>query len=74
MDDELISNLNPADIQRLSPSDQRELQQFLKNEEQKTNVQRCKFHIRSNRRVSSRFLVSGGATKCQPQTTQRMIS
>lgn len=35
-------NINPADLQRLSPADSRELQTFVKSEEQKAQVQRCK--------------------------------
>lgn len=41
MDDEGL-NISPQEIQKLTPNDYKELQQFLANEGQKTQVQKSK--------------------------------
>lgn len=50
MDDSDTLNISAEDIQRLSPTDQRELQKFVQVQNQQANVQRCEhiLHDRNN--------------------------
>jgi hypothetical protein len=38
-------NVTSEELSRLTPGDNRELQQFIQNENQKSQVQRCKYSL-----------------------------
>ena len=46
MEDSDQLQFDPRELEKLTPADSREIQQFLQNENQKTQVQRCKLKLR----------------------------
>ena len=46
MDESEAVNVSSEELSRLTPGDNRELQQFIQNENQKAQVQRCKLPFR----------------------------
>lgn len=65
MDDEGL-NISPQELQKLTPNDYRELQQFLANEGQKSQVQKSmSYDLRSHSQLSKDYAL----TSSQPFMT-----